>query len=178
MLVVAIVACEVAFWAFLATGLGARYLLRRPKLGMALLLGSPTADVGLLTLTAVDLQGGATAGNAHGLAALYIGFTVAFGHRTVRWADARFAHRFAGGPAPVKPPRRGPGRVEHEQQLFRRALLGGAVSSALLGVLVVIAGDVDRAEALLGYLWILGVVLVVWYLTAPLWVSQRDAVRR
>ncbi|WP_424326067.1 hypothetical protein [Gordonia sp. (in: high G+C Gram-positive bacteria)] len=34
------------------------------------------------------------------LARLYLGVTVVFGPRLIRWADARFAHRFAGGPAP------------------------------------------------------------------------------
>jgi hypothetical protein len=31
----------------------------------------------------------------------YLGFSVVFGPSVIRWADARFAHRFAGGPPPV-----------------------------------------------------------------------------
>ena len=45
----------------------------------------------------------------HGLAAAYLGFSVAFGHSMVRWADQRFAHRFAGGPPPWRPPKQGAG---------------------------------------------------------------------
>ncbi|MDT7650336.1 MAG: hypothetical protein QOI36_1742, partial [Pseudonocardiales bacterium] len=40
--------------------------------------------------------------------------TVAFGHSMIRWADARFAHRFAGGPPPPRPPRYGAAKVAYE----------------------------------------------------------------
>ena len=102
MLVVVIVACEVLFWVFLVAGLSARYLLRRPRLGAVLLALSPAADLVLLGATALDLRGGATATFAHGLAAIYLGFSLAYGRTLIRWADVRFAHRFAGGDAPRK----------------------------------------------------------------------------
>lgn len=41
-------------------------------------------------------------GVEHGLAAIYIGFSLAYRHRLIGWADLRFAHRFADGPAPQK----------------------------------------------------------------------------
>ncbi|RQX50832.1 hypothetical protein DLJ57_10885, partial [Micromonospora chalcea] len=95
MLVAVIVGCEVAFWVVLLAGLIARYPLRRPRLGAALLIAVPVVDLVLLAATMIDLRRGATATFAHGLAAAYLGFSVAFGHRMVRWADERFAHRFA-----------------------------------------------------------------------------------
>ncbi len=104
MIVQLIVACEILFWVFLGAGLTARYLLRRPTLGAVLLVGAPLVDVVLLVATTIDLRGGAEASWSHGLAAAYIGFSVAFGHSIIRWADGRFAHRFAGGPAPRSPP--------------------------------------------------------------------------
>ncbi len=55
----------------------------------------------------IDLARGATAGFGHGLAAAYLGFSVAFGHGLIRRADERFAHRFAGGTAPAPRPRHG-----------------------------------------------------------------------
>lgn len=62
----------------------------------------------------IDLRGGATAGFAHGLAAAYIGFSLAFGHSLIRWADVRFAHRFADGPPPPEPARYGRERAVRE----------------------------------------------------------------
>lgn len=97
MLVTIIVACEVGFWVFIAAGLIARYPLRRPRLGAVLLICAPVVDLILLGASAIDLSRGAPAEVAHGLAAAYIGFSVAFGHGMIRWADERFAHRFAAG---------------------------------------------------------------------------------
>ena len=51
-----------------------------------LLLCVPLIDVVLLAATVLDLQRGASASFAHGLAAAYIGFTVAFGGVTIQWA--------------------------------------------------------------------------------------------
>lgn len=107
MIVHLIIACEIMFWVFIAAGLAARYLLRRKTLGAALLICAPLVDVVLLVATALDLRGGGEANFTHGLAAAYIGFSVAFGHSLISWADARFAYRFAGGPAPVAPPEYG-----------------------------------------------------------------------
>ncbi len=102
MIMIVIVACEIGFWAAVALVLMARYPLRRPRLGLIILASVPLIDLALLIATAVHLRSGATATSAHGLAAVYIGFSIAYGHRLISWADVRFAHRYAGGPAPVR----------------------------------------------------------------------------
>lgn len=33
---------------------------------------------------------------------MYIGFSTAYGHRMIGWADARLAYHFSGGPKPVR----------------------------------------------------------------------------
>lgn len=101
----------------------------------------------LLGATVIDLLGGATAGVAHGLAAVYIGVSVAFGHRIIRWADVRFAHRFAGGPAPERPPRTGPAHARREREAWYRHLLAWTVGAALIGLALLLVGDLDRTEA-------------------------------
>ena len=169
MIVAGIVACEIAFWAFLLAGLTVRYLLCRRRLSRYLLLASPLADVGLLVLSAVDLARGATATEAHALAAAYISFTVVFGHSVICWADARFAYRFANGPAPVKMPKRGPERVRHEWREFGKAVLACVMASALIGLGVLVVGDSERSQALVGFETHLGVVLVIWLIAGPLW---------
>ena len=103
-----IVACEVGFWLMLGAGLVARYPLSMRRTSTVLLVGTPMLDVVLLVATVFDLRGGAAATVVHGLGAAYLGFSVAFGHGIIRWADQRFAHRLgrasgsrgrAGGPA-------------------------------------------------------------------------------
>jgi hypothetical protein len=172
MVVVLIVATEIAFWVVLAAGLVARYVLGRRRLGAILLAGVPLVDLVLLTATVIDLRGGATAEVGHGLAAAYIGFSVAFGHRVIRWADQRFAHRFAGGPPPVKPPRHGRARARHEWRLFRQAFTAWAISVGLLATAIVLVADADRIAALEGWILRLTMVLAIWSLwpiTYTLW---------
>jgi hypothetical protein len=165
----AIATCEVAFWVFLFGGLAVRYLLRKPELGMIVLLGSPLADLGLLVLSGVDLARGAKATEAHALAAAYISFTVVFGHSIIRWADARFAHRYAGGPPPVKVPKRGPERVRHEWREWGKAVLACLMASVLLWAGVLMVRDWDRTEALVRFESHLGGLLAIWLIAFPVW---------
>jgi hypothetical protein len=172
MLLVLIVAAEIAFWVLLAAGLVTRYLLRRPRLGLALLALVPVVDVVLLAATTADLAGGATARAGHGLAAAYIGVSIAFGSSMVRWADERFAHRFAGGPEPWRPPKGGRERARYEWREFGKAALAWAIAVGLLLVAIAVVGDADRTEALEGWIPRLTLVLAVWSLwpiTHTLW---------
>jgi len=164
MLIGIIIACEIGFWLLLGAGLTARYLLRRPRLAAALLVSVPLVDLILLIATVIDLRGGATADFAHGLAAAYIGFSLAFGHDVIRWADARFAHRFAGGSPPPSPARYGRERARREWRDFGRASLAWAISCALLVVAIVAVGAAERTEALEGWIQRLTIMLVVWSL--------------
>ena len=162
MLVTVVIAAEIAFWVLLAAGLSARYVLRRRRLGAALLVGVPLVDVVLLAASTADLARGATAEFGHGLAAAYLGFSVAFGHSLIRWADERFAHRFADGPPPTRPPRFGRARTRHEWREFGKAALAWAIASGLLGLAILIVGDAERTAELQGWIARLSVVLAIW----------------
>ena len=175
MLIAIIVATEIGFWVVLGAGLAARYLFHRRRLSTVLLASVPLVDVVLLIATVIDLSGGATAGFKHGLAAAYIGFSVAFGHSVIRWADERVAHRFAGGPPPWRPPRGGRERTRYEWHEFGKATLAWAISAGLLLAAIAIVGDADRTEALLGWIARLTMILAVWSLwpiTHTLWPSR------
>lgn len=156
-----IVACEIGFWVLLGAGLAARYLLRTRALSTALLLAVPVVDVVLLAATAIDLRRGGAADFTHGLAAAYIGVSLAFGHQLVGWADQRFAHRFAGGPAPVRPPRTGRAHAARERRQWFRHLSAYAVAAAVLAALSLIVGDPDRTLGLWAVMWPWGIGLVV-----------------
>ncbi|MFJ2092376.1 hypothetical protein ACIOEW_24345 [Streptomyces sp. NPDC087901] len=147
MIVTLIVLCEIAFWVLLAAGLALRYVARMPRLGAAVLLCEPLLELVLLVVTAVDLKNGADPDWKHGLAAVYIGFTVGLGHSTVRWVDARVAHRFAGGPPPVKPPKYGMARAVHEWRVAGRWTVAAVTALALLQAAVwYVGGDGDTAS--------------------------------
>ncbi|WP_251094960.1 hypothetical protein [Streptomyces sp. Caat 7-52] len=165
MIVGLIVACEVAFWVLLAAGLGFRYALRMPRTGLALLLCEPLLEAVLFAVTAIDLKNGAEPDWRHGLAAVYIGFTVGLGHSTVKWADARVAHRFADGPPPVKPPRYGTARAVHEWKVAGRWILASVVAMALLQGAVWYVGDDGDTGSLrawqLRMLWVIGINVVI-----------------
>jgi hypothetical protein len=170
-----IVAGEIAFWLVLGAGLSARYLLRRRRLGALLLAATPLVDLALLVATVIDLRGGAEAAWAHGLAAVYIGVSVAFGPSMVRWADHRFAHRFAGGPEPWRPPKHGRARARYEWREFGKAVVAWAVSVALLLAGIGLVGDASRTEALQAWLAQVTLVLAIWSLwpiTHTIWPAR------
>ncbi|MEU5944477.1 hypothetical protein ABZ793_02830 [Micromonospora sp. NPDC047465] len=169
MLLGVIVACEIGFWVVLAAGLVARYPLRRPRLGAALLVCVPLVDLVLLAASALDLRRGAIADVTHGLAAAYLGFSVAFGHSMVRWADQRFAYRFASGPPPVKPPRHGWARTRHEWREWGKGLLGWAIACALLGAAIVWVDDAERTRELTNWIGRLSLAIVIWLVAFPVW---------
>ncbi|WP_030792165.1 hypothetical protein [Streptomyces sp. NRRL S-920] len=151
MIVTLIIICEVGFWVLLAAGLAARYLLRMPRLGIAILLCEPLLEVVLLVVTALDLKNGADPSWKHGLAALYIGYTVGHGHRTVKWLDGHAAHRFHGTPVP-RPPRYGRPRALHEARIWLGTLVAGAVATALLLLAMWYVDDPSRTSSLEGWM--------------------------
>ncbi|MFD0317326.1 hypothetical protein [Streptomyces flavalbus] len=177
MIVALIVVCEVGFWVLLALGLAVRYLLGRRRLGVALLLCEPVLELVLFVATAVDLRNGAEPGWEHGLAALYIGFTVAYGHYTIRWLDGHAAHRLAGAPRPVGPPRHGLARAAHEGRLWLRTVLAAAVACALLQGAVWYVGDGGDTSSLRSFQWtalrvagihgVIALTYLVWPKRAP-----------
>ncbi|GAA3338198.1 hypothetical protein GCM10020358_17400 [Amorphoplanes nipponensis] len=160
-MVALIVACEIGFWVLLGAALVARYPLRARALSTALLLAVPLVDVVLLAATVVDLRRGGTAGVTHGLSAVYLGISVAFGHQLVAGADQWFAHRFAGGPAPVRPPRTGRAHAARERRQWLRHALAYALAAAVLAVLTLAVGDPGRTAALWSVLGPWTLVLVI-----------------
>ncbi|ORT61423.1 hypothetical protein [Streptomyces sp. CB03238] len=156
MVVALIVICEVGFWVLLAAGLATRYLLKMPRTGAALLLCEPLLEVVLLVVTAMDLKNGAEPSARHGVAALYIGYTVGHGHRTVKWLDGHAAHRLAGAPRPVGPPRYGMARARHEGRVWLGTLVAAAVATALLWLAILYVDDAARTgslESWMGAAW-------------------------
>jgi hypothetical protein len=164
-----ILGCEVAFWLILLLSLVARYLLHRGALSRSLLLSLPFVDVLLLAFTALDLRAGTTATVAHGLAAVYVGFTIAFGSVAVRWADAHFAYRFASGAVPAAAPATGWKAVRFDFELWLRCIAGWIVAFALLEAMVALVGNDAVTQPLrVWYKFGFGSVFF-WFVFWPAW---------
>jgi hypothetical protein len=148
LMVTLIAACEIGFWVVLGAGLAARYLLRWRRVSTVLLICVPLVDVVLLTATIIDLSGGGSASTVHGLAAVYLGVSVAFGHSMMRWADQRFAHWFADGPPPVKPPKSGRERVRYEWREWGKFMLAYAIACLVMLLLIFVVSSPDQTVAL------------------------------
>lgn len=166
----AIIAGEVGFWVFLLIGLVTRYPLRMRRFSTIVLLALPVIDFAVLAVSVIDLAGGAKANLSHGLAAVYLGFSVVFGPSMVRWADVRFAHRFAGGPPPPPKPT-GRAKVAREWRDWGKCLLAGVISAGLLLVAILLIGRPNDVQALWDWLPRLGGLVGAWLIFGPVWVE-------
>jgi len=153
----------------LVLALAVRYLLRRERLSRALLFLLPVVDLLLLAFTTVDLRSGTPATSAHGLATAYVGFTVAFGSVAVRWADQRFAHRFAGGAPPVKAPSVGWAAVRYELALWIRSIVAWIIAVVLLIALIAYIDNEAVTQPLHEWFRIAIGSILVWFIFGPLW---------
>lgn len=159
-----VIACEIGFWVVIALGLLARYVLRWRRTGAVLLALTPVVDLVLIVATAVDLRNGATASFAHSLAAVYLGFSIAYGHALVRAADLRFAHRFAGGPSPQK--LYGADYAKSCWKDLGRTTLAAAIAAVVVSLLGWITSDPARTEALDGVFPVLLLIVGIELITA------------
>jgi hypothetical protein len=172
-----IAASEIGLWVLLALGLSLRYLAGLRRTGAVVLAGIPLLDVVLVVAAAIDLQRGAEPGGIHGLAAVYLGVSVAFGPAIVRWADVRFAHRFAGGPAPVKPAKGSPEKLEAVWREWRRVVLAATIASTILLVVAVVIADAGQRDVLLWWAGRAWFVTGLWLVFGPLWEAGARAAR-
>nr|WP_203643465.1 hypothetical protein [Streptomyces sp. SID14478] len=167
-----IIICEVGFWVLLAAGLALRYWAKMPRASVAVLLCEPLLEVLLFVVTAIDLKNGAEPDWKHGLAAVYIGYSVALGHYTVRWVDVRVAHRFAGGPPPSTP-KYGALRAVHEWKIAARWVLASVIAIGLLqGAIWYVGtdgntGSLEQWQQRMLFLIALNVVIALSYTLFP-----------
>jgi hypothetical protein len=153
-----IVACEIAFWIVIVLGLVARYVFKRKRLGIFFLALTPIIDLILLITAGVDLYNDATATQAHAIAAVYIGSSIAFGKSMIEWADARFQYYVTKqGPKPAK--RFGMEYAMHQLKGFFRHILSYLIGAGLLAGMIYVIKDPARTEALTGILKIWSLIL-------------------
>ncbi|UVI28388.1 hypothetical protein [Paenibacillus spongiae] len=153
-----IVACEIAFWCVILLGLVVRYVFKKDKLGYFLLCLVPVIDLALLIFAGYDLLSGAVSTKAHGIAAVYIGVSLAFGKSMIQWADERFQYYIMKqGPAPVK--RYGLDYAKHYLKGWLKHVLAYLIGAGLLAALIYFIQDPARTESLSAILKLWSVVL-------------------
>lgn len=171
-----IIACEIGFWVLIIAGLIVRYVLGRRRAGLVLLALTPLVDLILLVATVLDLRSGATAGTAHGLAAVYLGISIAYGHKMIGWADTRFAHRFAAGARPTRLY-----GMSYAQECWKdvvRTVAAALIAAGFLYLLIALVGDPGRTAALAGFYPILGLIVLidlVWAIGYTLWPRRQPS---
>ncbi len=153
----AIVCCEILFWIVIVAGLIVRYGFRREKLGFRLMAMSPVIDIVLLVLTVFDLSRGSTATLAHGLAAIYIGISLAFGKQMIAWADGVYRRVILR----EQVAKERISRARRERNGFYRHILAFLIGGALLGAMILWLGNTEQTESLLRTLQLWGLVLVI-----------------
>lgn len=154
-----IITAEVLFWVFVVLGLITRYLFKMKKLGAIFLLFTPVIDLLLLGAVYVSLKNGSEVTIATGLAACYIGITVAFGHRLIKWADNKFAYWFGKGKKPEK--KYGSQHAKEERIGWLLHLLGWAIGNALLLGMIWYINDSQRSLPLTGIMTTWTMVLLI-----------------
>lgn len=165
-MVYAIIACEIGFWVLIALGLLARYPLGMSRLGLVLLALTPVVDVALLAFTVIDLRSGGQPGLVHGVAALYLGFSVVFGKRSVEWADRAYRRKVRGEHV-VKPATGS--KLHREWVNFGLAVVAAGIAAVVLELCVVMAGGGVEAQTLRDWHPRLVLILVIWFITGPVW---------
>ncbi|MBL4836798.1 MAG: hypothetical protein JKY34_04405 [Kordiimonadaceae bacterium] len=164
-----IIACEILFWVFLFSGLALRYVFNQQLIGTYVLYTVPFIDLFLLIFSAVDLHKGENATFAHGLAAAYIGFTVAFGLVIIDWADKWFAYKFSGSTRPLEEPTVGWQAVVYEMKVWGRCIIAVFITYGLLSTMVGYINEPSRTEALNIWFKIPFFTIILWFLFGPLW---------
>ncbi len=173
-----IIGCEIAFWIFVLAGLTCRYLLGWKRAGALLLLCTPLIDLVLLAVAVIDLRGGAEASIVHGIAAIYIAVSIVYGHSMIQWADVRFAHRYASGPAPVKPAKYGKEHARRERRNWYKHVLSWAIGCAILYGMIILVDTENRtgglSQLIRTWSYVLGIDFLISF-TYTLWPRKQKS---
>jgi hypothetical protein len=168
MLVWFIIACEIGFWIILALGLFVRFVLKLDTLSKFILLCVPLLDIALLVATMVDLNSGKPAEFSHGLAAVYLAFTVVYGHSIIQWADSYVSYKFFSGSNP-KINAYGWAYAKYEWLQWLKALLACVIAATLLSIAIFYIDNPKNTEALAQWYSHLFWLLAIWLAGWPLW---------
>ena len=171
MLLLLIVACELGFWVFLFSGLITRYYFKKDMLSRVLLLCVPLLDLILLIATFADLNRGAEVKFAHGLAAVYLGFTVVFGKSVIAWADQKISAKFNSSTDSQTNKLAGWAYAWHEWKVWCKGVVACSVASVILYIAKQTVAHNHQIDSLTDWYYILINLMILWGLFGPIWYS-------
>lgn len=171
MLLWLIVGCEIGFWVVLFIGLFIRYILKRPQVSKAVLFCVPLLDFILLIATAVDLHSGTTAEFAHGLAAVYLGFTLVYGGSIIKSMDQYVAYKFLSGTAVDDSPIYGWNYAVYEWKQWLKGVGAGCIAAILLFLAITYVNQPEKTKSLYDWFHYIFWTLAIWLACWPVWYS-------
>lgn len=155
-----IIAAEIAFWIVILIALVCRYRFNKPKLSIFFFALTPVIDLLLILLTAMDLKAGTPASASHGIAAIYIGVSIAYGKTMITWADEKFQQWFLK--IQIEKQRlTGLAKGIHEVKMLGLHVLAYIISTSLLYAMIVFIGQHTDTSSLLQVMKIWGIVLII-----------------
>ncbi|MEG0258926.1 MAG: hypothetical protein RR595_12645 [Lysinibacillus sp.] len=155
-----IIGAEIAFWLFILAGLVLRYIFKFKRLSLVVLAATPIIDVVLILLTVFDLKNEETATVFHGLSAIYIGASIAYGKQMVTWADQHFTYYvLKTGKRPEKV--YGKERGKRELSGFIRHIVAYIIGASILWGILLFLGKDEQTIALFNVWRIWSIVLVI-----------------
>lgn len=164
MLLIAILVAEVLFWVLLLAGLFTRYALKAPRVGAALLIATPVVDLVFLALVYIDLSNGGSPNFAHGLSAVYIGYSIALGPTIIKSLDRRFQRHFGNGRSHASDV---PSQNYRDAlATWKRSCLAALISICLLVIGIFIAGF-EASFWLIYWLIVTVSIVVLWWYIGP-----------
>ena len=125
--------------------------------------------------TVIDLRTGGQPSLVHGVAALYLGFSVVFGKRLVAWADRMYRRKVRG--EYVAEPDVG-SKLRKEWVDFGLAVVAAGIAAVVLEVCVFAVGGGVETQSLRDWHPRLGKILAIWFIIGPLWVMLSPRERR
>ena len=155
-----IILAEIAFWIVISAGLVSRYIWNRKRLSIVLLALTPVIDLALLILTAIDLRNGQAASVVHGIAAIYIGVSVAYGKTMIAWADEKF-HEWILKQSKEKVRLSGKAKGIHELKMWIRHVVAYGIGSALLYSMIQYIGESGNMDVFWKMIGIWGIVVLI-----------------
>lgn len=155
-----ILLAEVAFWVVISAGLVSRYIWKRQRLSIVLLALTPVIDLALLVLTAIDLRNGQVASVVHGIAAIYIGVSVAYGKTMIEWADEKF-HHWILKQSKEKEKLFGKAKGIHELKMWIRHIIAYGMGSALLYGMIQYIGDSGNTDVFWQMIKYWGIIVLI-----------------
>lgn len=155
-----IITAEIAFWIVIIVGLICRYVFKMPKLSIFFFALTPVIDLLLVLLTAMDLKAGTPASTAHGIAAIYIGVSIAYGKTMIAWADVKFQQWILKASI-EKETLTGMAKGKHEMNMLGRHIVAYIIGTGLLYAMTLFIGSNTDTSPLFQVMKVWGIVLTI-----------------